>query len=41
MVRILYKPIGLLFAVLGSRLAGALFKRVWPGDDAPKAEDAN
>ncbi len=40
MARILYKPIGLLLAVLGSLLAGAVFKRVWPGDDAPDATDA-
>ena len=40
MARILYKPIGLLAAVLGSLLAGAVFKRVWPGDDAPDAKDA-
>jgi hypothetical protein len=38
--RILYKPVGLLLALLGSLLAGAVFKRVWPGDDAPDAKDA-
>jgi hypothetical protein len=38
--RILYKPVGLLLAVLGSLLAGRIFKRVWPGDDAPDAKDA-
>jgi hypothetical protein len=40
MARILYKPIGLLVAVLGSLLAGRVFKRVWPGDGAPDAKDA-
>jgi hypothetical protein len=40
MARIIYKPIGLLVAVIGSQLAGVVFKRVWPGDDAPEAKDA-
>lgn len=40
MARILYKPIGLLLAVLGSLLAGAVFKRVWPGGDTVDATDA-
>jgi Protein of unknown function (DUF4235) len=38
--RILYKPVGWLVAVIGSMLAGAVFKRVWPGDKAPDAKDA-
>lgn len=40
MARILYKPIGLLLAVIGSLLAGAVFKRVWPGEDKTDATDA-
>lgn len=40
MARILYKPVGLVLGLLGSLLAGAIFKRVWPGDDAPEAKDA-
>jgi predicted metal-dependent enzyme (double-stranded beta helix superfamily) len=43
MARILYKPIGLLFSVLGGIVAGAVFKRVWRAaaheDKAPKATD--
>lgn len=40
MARILYKPIGLLLAVLGSLIAGAVFKRVWPGANSTDATDA-
>ncbi|MEU9048307.1 MULTISPECIES: DUF4235 domain-containing protein [unclassified Kitasatospora] len=43
MVKILYKPLGLLFSVLGGVAAGALFKRLWAllghQDDAPAATD--
>ena len=43
MARILYKPIGLIFSVLGGIVAGAVFKRVWRAaaheDKAPKATD--
>lgn len=43
MARILYKPIGLLFSVLGGVVAGAIFKRVWRvaahEDKAPQATD--
>ncbi|MER7707147.1 DUF4235 domain-containing protein [Kitasatospora sp. NPDC097605] len=43
MVKILYKPLGLLFGALGGVVAGALFKRLWAlldhGDDAPSATD--
>jgi hypothetical protein len=38
--KILYKPIGLLLAVLGSVLAGVVFRRIWPGDDKTEATDA-
>jgi hypothetical protein len=38
--RIIYKPVGLLVAVIGSLLAGAVFKRVWPGEKSPDAKDA-
>jgi hypothetical protein len=41
--RILYKPIGLIFSILGGIVAGAVFKRVWRAaaneDKAPKATD--
>ena len=40
MARIIYKPVGWLLAVIGSMLAGAVFKRVWPADKAPDAKDA-
>jgi hypothetical protein len=43
MARVLYKPFGLLFGVLGGILAGAIFKRLWGAvaheEEAPKATD--
>jgi hypothetical protein len=43
MARVLYKPFGLLFSVLGGVLAGAIFKRVWGAaaheEEAPEATD--
>ena len=43
MARILYKPLGLLFGVLGGVAAGAVFNQMWKlvaGDsDAPKATE--
>ena len=43
MARLLYKPIGLVFSVLGGLAAGAIFKRLWRlaanEDEAPKATD--
>jgi len=44
MMKVLYKPVGMLVSVLGGVLAGAIFKRVWKlaagEDEAPKATDA-
>ncbi len=44
MIKLLYKPVGMLVSVLGSVLAGWVFKRVWKiaaqEDDAPQATDA-
>jgi hypothetical protein len=43
MIKLMYKPAGMLVSVLGGVIAGAVFKRVWKvaaGDDAPKATDA-
>lgn len=44
MIKLLYKPMGMLVSVLGEVLAGAIFKRGWKiaarEDDAPKATDA-
>ena len=39
-MKTLYKPLGLLFSVLGGILAGAVFKKVWTalsGEEAPEA----
>ena len=45
MIKVLYKPTGMLVSVLGGVLAGAIFKQVWKvafsEDDAPKATDAD
>jgi hypothetical protein len=45
MIKVLYKPMGMLVSVLGGVLAGAIFKQVWKiafsEDDAPKATDAD
>jgi Protein of unknown function (DUF4235) len=43
-IKILYKPVGLVASVLGGVMAGAIFKRIWKlaagEDEAPKATDA-
>lgn len=43
MIKLLYKPLGLLVSMLGGLLAGAIFKKVWKiaaGEDrAPQATD--
>jgi hypothetical protein len=43
MIKVLYKPLGLLAGLLGGVVAGAIFKRVWKlaakEDQAPKATD--
>ena len=43
MAKVLYKPFGLIFSVLGGLLASAIFKRVWSAagneDEAPKPTD--
>ncbi len=45
LVRLAYKPIGLVAGVIGGLLAGAMFRRLWgrlgPEGDAPKATDAD
>ena len=45
MIKVLYKPTGMLVSVLGGVLAGAIFKQVWKvafgEEDAPKATDAD
>jgi hypothetical protein len=44
MVKLLYKPFGLLFSVLGGILAGAAFKQIWKRvageEDSPKAKES-
>ncbi|MFH8568650.1 DUF4235 domain-containing protein [Streptomyces sp. NPDC017993] len=43
MVKLLYKPLSLLFGVLGGVVAGALFKQLWKlvagEEDTPDATD--
>jgi predicted metal-dependent enzyme (double-stranded beta helix superfamily) len=43
MIKLLYKPLGLLVSVLGGVLAGAIFKKAWKiaagQDQAPQATD--
>ncbi|HKN64085.1 MAG TPA: DUF4235 domain-containing protein [Gaiellaceae bacterium] len=43
MAKVLYKPFGLVFSILGGMLAGAIFKRIWGAaadeEEAPKATD--
>jgi hypothetical protein len=44
MIKLLYKPVGMLAGVLGGLFARAVFKRVWTltagEEEAPKATDA-
>jgi uncharacterized protein YgfB (UPF0149 family) len=44
MIKLFYKPVSILFGMLGGMLAGAIFKKVWQlaahEDEAPKATDA-
>jgi hypothetical protein len=44
-VKLLYRPLGLLFSVLGGIAAGAVFKKVWKSvaheDEAPTATQAD
>ncbi len=43
MAKVLYKPLGILFGVLGGLLAGALFKRLWQlvaGEEEPPSATA-
>ena len=44
-MKLLYKPLSLLFSVLGGVIAGALFKQLWKlaasQDEAPDADDQN
>jgi hypothetical protein len=43
-IKLLYKPVGILVSVLGGTLAGAIFKRIWKAaageEEAPSATDA-
>lgn len=43
MIKLLYKPVGMLVSVLGGLIAGAIFKKVWKvaagEDETPKATE--
>jgi hypothetical protein len=43
MIKLLYKPVGIMVSVMGGLIAGMIFKRVWKitagEDEAPKATD--
>jgi hypothetical protein len=43
MAKVLYKPLGIIFGVLGGILAGTVFKQIWKRvageEDAPKATE--
>jgi hypothetical protein len=43
MAKVLYKPLGIAFGVLGGILAGTVFKQIWKRvageEDAPKATE--
>jgi len=43
MIKLLYKPVGMVVSVLGGLIAGMIFKRVWKitagENEAPKATD--
>ena len=43
MIKLLYRPFGVLVSVLGGALAGRIFKKVWKAaagqDEAPQATD--
>jgi hypothetical protein len=42
--KLVYRPFGLLFSILGGILAGAVFKQIWKrvsgNEDAPKAKES-
>jgi hypothetical protein len=43
-MKVLYKPLGLVFSVLGGILAGTIFKQIWKRisgeEEAPKATES-
>jgi hypothetical protein len=43
MAKVLYKPLGIIFGVVGGILAGTVFKQIWKRvageEDAPKATE--
>jgi Protein of unknown function (DUF4235) len=45
MIKLLYKPLSLLFSILGGLVAGTVFKQIWKlvagEDDTPDATDAD
>jgi len=44
MAKIIYRPLGIVFSVLGGILAGAVFKQIWKlvsgEEEAPKAKES-
>jgi hypothetical protein len=44
MAKVLYRPLGIAFSVLGGLLAGAIFKQIWKvvsdEDEAPRAKES-
>ena len=44
MIKLLYKPLGIVFGVIGGLIGGAIFKQVWgriaDQEDAPKAKES-
>ena len=44
MAKLLYRPLGIAFSVLGGILAGAVFKQIWKRvsgeEEAPKAKES-
>ena len=44
MAKLIYKPLGIAFGVLGGILAGTIFKQIWKliadEEDAPKAKES-
>lgn len=44
MAKVLYRPLGIVFSVLGGLLAGTIFKQIWKlfsdEDEAPRAKES-
>ena len=44
MAKVIYRPLGLIFSIVGGILAGAVFKQIWKlvshEEEAPKAKES-